>query len=190
MKNTAEKLLEFIMVKTQSSPIYLDSSQATGNLRWIWLSWIIFMMDQAGKWLAIRFLYFSVPVKVNPFLNWILSYNRGAAYSFLGDAGGWQRWLFSGFALIASVIIIIWMHKLPRSSNWSAAGLALILGGALGNCWDRLFHGYVIDYINLHINNWNMFGIFNFADMAVTFGAVILVFTLYIAPFTCKSAKH
>lgn len=166
-----------------------DNAEQFGNLRWIWLSWIIFILDQLGKWLAIRYLYFYEPIKVTPFLNWTLSYNKGAAYSFLGDAGGWQRWMFAGFALLASVIIVIWLAKLPRRSHWTAAGLALMLGGALGNCWDRLYHGYVIDFIDLHIKNWHMFGVFNIADTAVTFGAVILFITLYFGHRSCDLAN-
>lgn len=144
-----------------------------GNVRWMWLSWFIFIIDQSAKWIAIRYLYFGEPVKVTPFLNWVLDYNYGAAFGFLNQAGGWQRWFFIAIALIVCTLIVKWLAKLPRNQNFQAIALAFILGGALGNLWDRIFHSYVIDFIYFHVNAWH-FAIFNLADTAVTIGTVML----------------
>lgn len=152
-------------------------SVKVGNLRWMWLSWLVFIVDQTAKWLAIRYLYFGEPVEITPFLNWTLDYNYGAAFGFLNDQGGWQRWLFIIIALLVSVLIVGWLAKLPRKQNLQAAALALILGGALGNVWDRIFHSYVIDFIYFHIKTWH-FAIFNLADAAVTCGAILFALTL------------
>lgn len=152
-----------------------------GNLRWLWLTWIVFLLDQGTKWMAIRHLYYLEPVRATSFLNWRLSYNNGASFGFLNHPGEWQRWLFGLIAAFASYIIYSWMSKLPRNAHGQAAALAFILGGALGNLWDRLFHGYVIDFIDFHVNTWH-FATFNIADSAVTCGAVLLALAFLAKP--------
>lgn len=155
------------------------SNVKIGNLRWMWLSWLVFIVDQTAKWLAIRYLYFGEPVEVTPFLNWTLDYNYGAAFGFLNKSGGWQRWIFIFIAVVVCGVIVAWLAKLPRKYNFQAFALSLILGGALGNLWDRIFHSYVIDFIYFHINSWH-FAIFNIADAAVTMGAIFLALTFFI----------
>lgn len=150
----------------------------SGNLRWMWLSWLIFIIDQSAKWMAIRYLYFGEPVKVTSFLSWDLDYNYGAAFGFLNNSGGWQRWLFIVVALVVCILIIKWLIKIPRYQNFIAMSLALILGGALGNLWDRIFHSYVIDFIYFHVNNWH-FAVFNLADAAVSVGAALFALTFF-----------
>lgn len=157
----------------------MDAKVKIGNLRWMWLSWLIFIIDQSAKWMAIRYLYFGEPVKVTSFLSWVLDYNYGAAFGFLNNAGGLQRWLFIVIAVIVSSFIVTWLAKIPRKQNLQSSALALILGGALGNLWDRIFHSYVIDFIYFHVNSWH-FAIFNIADTAVTCGAVLFALTFLI----------
>lgn len=149
-----------------------------GNLRWMWISWLVFIVDQSAKWLAIRYLYFGEPVEVTPFLNWTLDYNYGAAFGFLNKSGGWQRWFFILIAVVVCAVIVAWLMKLPRKNNFQAFALSLILGGALGNLWDRIFHSYVIDFIYFHIAAWH-FAIFNLADAAVTIGAILFALTFF-----------
>jgi len=145
------------------------------GVHWLVISIVVLVLDQATKLLAEQLLGYHQPVPVMPMLNMTLSYNPGAAFSFLGNAGGWQRWLFSGFALVVSVVIIIWLRRLPAAERWMRWALALLLGGAVGNLIDRLWHGHVIDFIHVYFQQWN-YPIFNVADMAITVGACMILF--------------
>ncbi len=114
-------------------------------------------------------------------LNFALAYNYGAAFSFLGDQGGWQRWFFVIIATVVSIVILIWLARLKENEKGLAIGLALILGGAVGNLIDRFLHGRVIDFIDVHAD-WDVFFLqnghfatFNVADIAINIGAVLLV---------------
>ena len=107
-------------------------------------------------------------------------HNTGAAFSFLSQAGGWQRWFFIGLASIISFAIVVWMHGLPNDKRWLLAALALVLGGALGNLLDRFNYGYVIDFIEVYLSflPWRIFNpwpAFNVADSAIFIGAIMLV---------------
>lgn len=131
-------------------------------------------LDQLTKWLALVFLAGSGPLEVLPFLNFTLVYNRGAAFGFLNRASGWQNTFFVAMALIAAVYVIYLLQRQERGSRWTAAGLVLILGGAVGNLIDRLVHGYVIDFIDVYYGAWH-FWAFNIADSAITVGAGLLI---------------
>ena len=117
------------------------------------------------------------PVSVLPFFNFTLTHNPGAAFSFLSNAGGWQRWLFIGLTIVISVILIHWLRNVPRGETRLSVALTLVLGGALGNLWDRLTLGAVIDFIDLHYHGWH-WPTFNVADSAITIGAILLFTTL------------
>jgi signal peptidase II len=145
------------------------------NLAWLLLSLAVIALDQLSKYWVMQHLTLHEARPVFPFLNLNLMYNTGAAYSFLGSAGGWQRWLFAGVAVIISVLILIWLIRLPQKNKSTACALALILGGALGNLWDRLILGHVIDFIDFYVKNWHMFGAFNVADAAICVGVALLV---------------
>ena len=114
-------------------------------------------------------------VAVLPFFNFTLAHNRGAAFSFLSSAGGWQRWFFVFLALGVSAVLIVWLKKLNQQARLEAASLALILGGAIGNVIDRLYHGYVIDFIDIFYSSYH-WPAFNIADSAICIGAVLLIF--------------
>lgn len=143
-------------------------------LNWLWLSGLIIVLDQITKWLAERFLEPFVPVPVMPSFNLTLVYNKGAAFSFLSQAGGWQRWFFSGLAIAVSVFIILWLRRLHARDTWTAAGLSLVLGGAIGNLIDRLIYGHVIDFIDVFYSTYH-YPTFNVADSAITVGAALLI---------------
>lgn len=143
-------------------------------LKWLWLSTIVIALDQLTKYLASTELQFHVPVAVMPSFNWFLAHNTGAAFSFLSDAGGWQRWFFIGLAAVVTVIIVSWLKKLDSNQAWLAAALSLILGGAIGNVIDRIYHGYVIDFIQWYYQSY-YWPSFNIADAAISVGAVILI---------------
>lgn len=143
-------------------------------LKWLWLSGVVIGIDQLTKYIAETQLQFQVPVEVMPSFNWFLAYNTGAAFSFLSEAGGWQRWFFVGLALFATVIILAWLKRLPYGRNREAIALSLILGGAIGNVIDRLLYGRVIDFIQWYYADY-YWPSFNIADSAIFLGAIILI---------------
>jgi len=142
---------------------------------WLLLSAIIIALDQLTKHIAIEGLQPYAPYAVIPgFLNWTLAYNTGAAFSFLHDAGGWQRWLFSVLAIGVSAVLVVWLRRLPRSDWRTALPLALVIGGALGNLIDRVRFGHVTDFIEVYYQQWS-WPAFNLADSAICLGAVALI---------------
>ena len=134
------------------------------------------ILDQGTKYLASTMLDYA-PVPVLPFLNFALTYNSGAAFSFLSSAGGWQRWFFVVISIVVSAIIVHWLRGAPRGEVRLPMALALVLGGALGNLWDRLALGAVVDFIDLHYHGWH-WPTFNIADSAIAVGACLLFTTL------------
>ena len=148
---------------------------------WLWylLSAGVVVLDHATKWLASHSLEYARPVPLLPVLDLTLLHNRGAAFSFLSEAGGWQRWLFAALALGVSAWLALWIRRLPPGKGWLALGLSLVLGGALGNLIDRVLLGYVVDFISVH---WNAhyFPAFNVADSAITIGAGLLLLDAFV----------
>ena len=155
---------------------------STSALKWLWISFVVIFIDQITKWTAEGSLELGGEAyAVMPHLNFALAYNYGAAFSFLGDQGGWQRWFFSILAAIVSLVILVWLSKLKSTEKWTAIGLSLVLGGAIGNLIDRVMYGRVIDFIDVYAD-WDVFFLsnghfatFNVADIAINIGAVILV---------------
>jgi signal peptidase II len=148
---------------------------AHSGWRWLPLTLAVIGVDQLVKaWIVHHFALFE-RVHVAPVLDIILTYNTGAAFSFLSEASGWQRWLFVLLALAVSAVLIGWLRRLhARTQGLLACGLALITGGALGNMLDRLLHGRVVDFIHVHWRH-HYFPAFNVADSAITVGAVLLL---------------
>lgn len=142
--------------------------------RWLWLSVFVIVLDQLTKVAAEYWLQLHVPVPILPFFNLMLSYNPGAAFSFLSDAGGWQRWFFIVLALGVSVVLVLWLLRLPSGQRWTAAALALVAGGAVGNVIDRLVYGHVVDFIDFYVGQWH-WPTFNIADSAISVGVVVLI---------------
>ena len=151
------------------------------NLSWLLLSLLVIAVDQYTKWLAVTELNYAQPVPVLPFLNWTLLHNTGAAFSFLSEAGGWQRVFFILLAAVFSVVLSVWLTRLAPSQKMVASALALIIGGAIGNLYDRLVHGYVIDFIHVFYQNWN-YPAFNIADSAIVLGAILLIIDSFKNP--------
>jgi signal peptidase II len=143
-------------------------------MKWLWLSAVVLILDQCSKLIADALLQFNQPVPLLPFLDLHKVYNPGAAFSFLSDASGWQRWFFVGLTLFVSLVLIVWLRRLQAGQERLALALALILGGAAGNLIDRVVYGYVIDFIDLYYGNWH-WPVFNLADSAITLGAGLLV---------------
>jgi len=152
----------------------MSSTSRTGSLIWLWLSAVVVAVDLWSKFVTNSSLKYGVPVEVLPVFDLRLSYNTGAAFSFLADAGGLQRWLFVLIAVVVSGVLLVWMKRTPRWQWWVGVAQALVLGGALGNLYDRVVHGYVIDFISLHYGEY-YFAVFNLADVAISLGATLLI---------------
>ena len=144
------------------------------NARWLWLTALVVGVDQWSKALAVRHLRFAEPHELLPGFSLTLVHNTGAAFSLLRDAGGWQRYFFIALAAGAAAAILLWILRLSPRQRRLAAALALILGGALGNLWDRLTLGYVIDFFHLYYGRWH-WPVFNVADSAITAGAGLVI---------------
>ena len=141
----------------------------------------VIMLDQWSKVIADAQLQYGQPVTVLPVFNWLLQYNYGAAFSFLSDAGGWQRWFFVVVSAGVSAGLLVWIYRLKNQQTLLAIALVFILGGALGNLWDRLILGYVIDFISLHWNEY-YFPAFNVADAAISLGVGLMLLDMIIHP--------
>jgi signal peptidase II len=156
----------------------LIQQQFTGlqvsRLKWLWLAALTIILDFATKQIAENLLDYAQPVYVLPVFDFTLLYNRGAAFSFLASESGWQRWLFTLIAISVSGVLCIWLMKLKQSEKWLAAALSLVIGGALGNLYDRIAYGHVVDFIHVH---WgaSYFPAFNIADSAISIGAAMLL---------------
>ena len=144
------------------------------SIRWLLLSAAVIAVDQFTKFLAATHLTLFRPMPLLPGLNLTLMHNTGASFSFLSGAGGWQRWLLISLSTVVSVGIVVWMTRLPARRYLLACALALILGGAAGNLWDRVSLGYVIDFIDVYYRHWH-WPAFNVADSAISVGAVLLI---------------
>lgn len=150
-------------------------------LVWLWLSLAIVVADQASKWWIITEFELYQSVGLLPVLDIVRLHNTGAAFSFLADADGWQRWFFIALGLVVSALVSVWLSRIPAGGRkWLAAGLALIVGGAVGNVIDRILFGHVIDFISVHYQGWH-FPAFNVADSAITVGAAILLIESIVA---------
>jgi len=144
------------------------------QLKWLWISLWVVVIDQGTKQIAEVQLTPHQAVNLFPYFDWYLSYNTGAAFSLLADAGGWQRWLFTAIAIIISIVIVQWLRNLPGEDRLTALSLSLILGGAIGNLIDRILLGHVIDYIQVWLGSYP-FPAFNLADAAISVGAALLI---------------
>ena len=143
-------------------------------MKYFWISGLVIVLDQITKYVADNSLDYRLPVNVFTGLNMTLVYNQGAAFSFLADAGGWQRWFFMGLSLVISTVLIYWLRTVEKDRIYLATGLALILGGAIGNLIDRSLYGYVIDFIDVYYRSWH-WPAFNIADSAIVAGAGLLI---------------
>lgn len=136
---------------------------------------LVVVFDQITKVWVDRSLQLYEQIPVTPMFNITLAYNRGAAFSFLSDAGGWQRWFFIGISVVVSVCLTVWLYRMKPNEKWLALAIALILGGAIGNnLIDRVIYGHVVDFIQVYYDTW-YFPSFNIADSAITVGTVLLL---------------
>lgn len=144
-----------------------------GLMLWLGIAAVVVLLDQLSKITMSRLLAYGESEYISSFFNLVMVYNPGAAFSFLANSGGWQRWFFSALALAVSVMIV-WMLNRNASQRMFCWSLSLILGGAVGNLIDRLAYGHVIDFLDFHIGGWH-WPAFNIADGAITIGAALFV---------------
>jgi signal peptidase II len=163
-------------------PSLTDPRQAFYPLvkHWLWLSLSILLLDQATKWLVLLWMTPYQPLELMPNINLTLMFNTGAAFSVLADAGGWQRWLLAGFALVITAVLVVWLVRLRPHEHMLAVGLALIIGGAVGNLIDRVLFGHVVDFVQVYLPFvplaiFNPWPAFNVADSAISIGVVLLL---------------
>ena len=147
--------------------------------KWPWfvLSLLVLLVDQASKYWATHYLIPYQPEPLFPMMNFTLAYNTGAAFSFLSGAGSWHRWFFAGFSIVMSLILIVWLIRIPVKAKLQSAAISLILGGAVGNLYDRAVLGHVTDFIDVYYKNHH-WPVFNLADSAICIGAILLLIDL------------
>ncbi|POZ52910.1 signal peptidase II [Methylovulum psychrotolerans] len=143
-------------------------------LKWLWLSALALVLDQASKIGISSTMQLYESIALIPSLSLTYVHNKGASFSFLSEAGGWQRWLFAALAAIVSTTLSIWLARLQKHETLLAVAIALILGGAVGNLIDRLIYGYVIDFVDFYVGTWH-FAIFNIADAAISVGVGLML---------------
>ncbi|MBK5931905.1 signal peptidase II [Halochromatium salexigens] len=147
---------------------------------WLWLPVVVILLDQVSKWLVLSALTPYQVLEILPNINLTLMFNSGAAFSFLADAGGWQRWLFAGFAVLVTLALVVWLLRLQANERLLAVGLGLIIGGAVGNLIDRVVFGHVVDFIQIYmpvipLRLFNPWPAFNIADSAISLGVMLLL---------------
>lgn len=143
-------------------------------LKWLWLSLLAVILDQGSKLAIAASMQLYQSIEIIPFFRLTYVHNTGAAFSFLSEAGGWQRWFFAGLALAISAVIAVWLTRLKKHETLLAVALALVLGGAVGNLIDRLAYGYVIDFLDVYYKAWH-WPAFNIADSAITLGVMLML---------------
>ena len=150
------------------------SKLCSTGLRWVWLVLVVIVVDFASKQWVMNNMMLHETQPLMPFLNLFYAHNYGAAFSFLADKGGWQRWFFAGIAIAIVVSLLVMMYRNRASNKLTNIAYALIIGGALGNLFDRAWHGFVVDFIDFYVGNWH-YPTFNLADSFICVGAAMIV---------------
>ena len=157
-----------------AQPKFSSRSPSAPRLtQWLAIALVVILLDQITKVLILGSFQLGDSRFVTSFFNIVRAHNTGAAFSFLADAAGWQRWFFTALGLVATGVIVFLLKRHGQQALFATA-LSFILGGALGNVIDRLLHGYVVDFVQVHYGGW-YFPAFNVADSAITFGALLLI---------------
>ncbi len=143
-------------------------------LKWLWLSLAALILDQMTKLAIVDSMTLHQSIPVTSFFSLTYVHNTGAAFSLLSDAGGWQRWLFSSLAAVVSVVMVVWISRLQKHETLLAVSLSLVLGGAIGNLFDRVAYGYVIDFLDVYYQDMH-WPAFNIADSAICIGVFLML---------------
>lgn len=159
------------------------------GLAYLWLAVGILVADQITKIMVVEQFYLGESVRITEFFNLTYVHNYGAAFSFLADSGGWQRWFFAGIALLAVVVISVWLARTARTQTALVIGFNCILGGAAGNLIDRIAYGYVVDFLDFTIPLYGRWPAFNIADMGIVIGAGFVLLDAYLSSKK-EAVKH
>ena len=143
-------------------------------LKWLGLSFLAVLLDQLSKLLIADNMQLYQSINIMPYVNLTYVHNTGAAFSFLSEAGGWQRWFFAALAIVIGSVSAVWLSRLKAHETLMAVSLSLVLGGAIGNLIDRLAYGYVIDFLDVYVQTWH-WPAFNVADSAISLGVVLML---------------
>lgn len=157
----------------------LNMLRQTG-LRFLWITLIVLIADQWTKTAIVDSMQLYQSIQITGFFNFTYVHNYGAAFSFLHDASGWQRWFFAAIAIVVSGLILYWLKQTSRGQLRLPIAFTLILGGAIGNVYDRLVHGYVIDFLDFYYQQWH-WPAFNIADSAIFLGAALLIIDMLLS---------
>lgn len=146
------------------------------GVRWLWLALLVFVADIGIKLVVMNSMGYGWEnrIEILPFFNLLYVHNYGAAFSFLSNQAGWQRWFFTAIAFVVTGLLAFWMRRLPVSDKWNNIAYALIIGGAVGNVFDRVVHGFVVDYLDFYWGNYH-WPAFNLADSAICIGAAMII---------------
>jgi signal peptidase II len=167
----------------------MPNQNGISALRWFAIAATVLLLDQLTKlWIMTDFALGDSRY-ISSFFNLVRAHNEGAAFSFLSDAGGWQRWFFTFLSTAISLVIVVWIIRLPRQKILEALALSLILGGALGNLYDRVTLGYVVDFLDFHWAGWH-FAAFNVADMGISIGAGLIIIEALFFADTANSENN
>lgn len=164
----------------------MKRSFCSTGLRWLWVVAVVLIVDLGSKHLILQHFMLGETYSLLPSLNLHYARNYGAAFSFLADKGGWQRWFFALIAIAICILLAVLMYRSPADKKLNNIAYALIIGGALGNLFDRLWHGFVVDMIDFYVGDWH-FATFNIADTAICIGAAFVVLEGFLP--TKKEAK-
>ena len=156
--------------------------------RFWWLALLVLVADQLTKVWVIQSFSLGESIQLLPVFNFTYARNYGAAFSFLGDAGGWQRWLFTLIAVVVSVVLSVWLARLQRPQWKLSLALVLIIAGAIGNLIDRSLYGYVVDFLHVYYQDWH-YPVFNIADCAITIGAALLIWDSFSPDVVDETGK-
>lgn len=176
----------------QVKPVIMCKQLHWQNSLWLLLSIGLIVLDQASKAWISQHMVNGQSWSLMPFVNFTLAHNHGAAFSFLSQDSGWQRWFLISLALIVNMVLLAYLLKLEVQKKWCALSLALIIGGALGNVIDRLFNGYVVDFIDVYAGRWH-WPVFNIADSAIVVGVFLLILSsniLQVRQYDSNSDKR
>lgn len=168
-----------MMLKVNENKFYMNKLFCDTGLRWLWLTVVCLIVDQVTKQLIVANMDLYQSINILPFFNLTYVHNEGAAFSFLADQGGWQRWFFAAIASIATVIFIVWLAKTPKQQSMLSIAFALMLSGAVGNLIDRVLFGYVIDFLDFYGFGYH-FPAFNVADSMIFIGAALMILDSFI----------
>jgi signal peptidase II len=166
----------------------MSNALCSTGLRWLWLVVVVIAIDFGSKMWVMDNMMLHETQPLMPYLNLFYAHNYGAAFSFLADKGGWQRWFFAGIAVAIVVALLVMMYRNAARNKLTNIAYALIIGGALGNLFDRSYHGFVVDFIDFYVGDWH-FATFNIADCAICIGAALVVLEGFLSP-NGKPAKE